>query len=267
MKPTPALLVVALCAVVGAALPAYGQDRPISYEEEAALKRRRAELDGVTALTLKERLLKQRPETFHVPLGGLDRPALRLMADLMVLDVTLRLSEYGGIENLDRVQSEVQLLRRRGLQDPALLQQAIATQAGASEAERVEASRAQFTMQYILDHARTKEAPAAPAPAPKPLVTPPGGELVQKTWTPEWKSELKEAPALEPPPSVLARDTKVPDVSARERADESLFGALERWLRDAWAQQDLPRLAIAGAVALSLLGIIFLLVTRRRRRS
>ncbi|MFN3197817.1 MAG: hypothetical protein ACE366_05300 [Bradymonadia bacterium] len=267
----------ALTLGIFVALPwtALGQGRPISLAEEAARKAQRAVVDGVTQLAIKERLLAHRPETFHLASNSLDKPAIEVMIDLMVLDVALSITEYGGVENLDRIQSELQLLRRRRDQNPALTQDAIAKRINASEDERTEASRVLFTMRYLQEHPRGKTAPTTPdRPVPRSIADPVGGSKVQKSWRREWLTELKSEPLESPPPSARRPDRPAdpfqveasPTVGARERGKQSLFGALEAWLMDAWEKKDLGRLAIPLSIICALIAGTFLFVQRRKRR-
>lgn len=277
----PLLICLQLVSLAWALLPtsAVAQGRPISVEEERAIAEQRKLVEQISALTFKERLLTQRPETFFRPPEGLDQTASRFAADLMTLDVLLRLTDYGGVENLDRLQTEIRLLRQRSIKDPQLVQQAIARRLKASEAERIEASRMGFTVRYLMDNHREKPTEAAekPSPVAAPAVA---AKPLQKAWRQEWLSEMAEAPAAPdpdaPPPAATAADPifDAPldpaaggglDPSARERSQESIFGALEIWLKAGWTEGHYGRLVLALAVILALLAGVYLLFTRRRR--
>lgn len=142
--------------------PAAGA-QPVSREDEERMRAQEAEREALVELALPA-LLDVEPETFHGPLGRVDRPTLDLVNDLLQLDWTLALLAHGGAENLDRIRATALAARRRQVRDAVGWRAALEAEVRASPAEEFEAGRTAVTVREVL--AQPVEKPAIDAPLP-----------------------------------------------------------------------------------------------------
>jgi hypothetical protein len=168
-----ALLAIGLCVLASRGARA-GEDGVLTRAEEARQRALEEERDTLVREIVQRRLMRLPPETVHG--AAFEHASVRDAVDrMLLLDQALRVTELGGVENLDRLFLALAGIRGRAPRDAARAREVLADRLALSREERAEAARTELALSRALAEREPKPANARPLAGPETQrLDPPG---------------------------------------------------------------------------------------------
>lgn len=261
----------------------------VTPEEEARLKALEDEREALVEQVFQERLTRVLPETFHRRPGISVDTTLSAVQELLLLEWLDAALEHGGTENIDRVRTSVNVLRKRTMRDAARTREILGRHVRPERDDRFEAERAEARLLDVVanpldpaaDPARGGAKPVQPQPAapghqgaeaaaevvaeaPKLDYIPVAPEELQRLRErhmvdgfaapdDQWYAQLRHDPREQERWAAAARaeNEKLKRTTARMDVKKGASYSLGVWIQDAWVQKNPFRL---GIIAIFLLG-------------
>lgn len=272
--------------VVALLLHLAGPALAVTPEEEARLKALEDEREALVEQVFQERLTRVLPETFHRRPGLAVDTTLSAVQELLLLEWLDATLEHGGTENIDRVRTSVNVLRKRTMRDAARTREILGRHVRPERDDRFEAERAEAKLAEVVanpldpaaDPSRGAPKPATPKPAapgsdaaaaadaPKLDYIPVAPEELQRLRErhmvngfaapdEQWYAQLRHDPREQERWAAAARaeNEKLKRTTARMDVKKGASYSIGLWIQEAWIQKNPFRL---GIIAIFLLGFL-----------
>jgi len=162
----PAALLALTVTVLTSPGARAGEDGVLTRAEEARQKALEVERDTLVREIVERRLMRLPPETVHG--AAFEHASVRDAVDrMLLLDQAMRVTELGGVENLDRLFLALAGIRGRAPRDAVRARDVLADRLALSREERAEAARTELALSRALAEREAKPADARPLAGPE----------------------------------------------------------------------------------------------------